>query len=185
MLYLCDLPGPWPGPAVPGLQSWRALRGDVGGWRHYWGGSAESLPPLPAGARWEALRPGTDLCGPESQHAAQSWPHACSTSGQAPYHYVVETDVAEGGAQDLQAWYEQEHLPGLASVPGCLRARRLLREPVPAGLPLHLACYELLSPEVTESAPWLAVRYTAWSDRVRPLFRNTRRTMFIRPDLLS
>ncbi|NBW63424.1 MAG: 7-carboxy-7-deazaguanine synthase QueE, partial [Synechococcaceae bacterium WB4_1_0192] len=44
-----------------------------------------------------------------------------------------------------------------------------------AGLPLHLACYDLLHADVTESEPWLAVRHTDWSSRVRPLFRHTRR----------
>jgi hypothetical protein len=94
---------------------------------------------------------------------------------------VVETDVAVGGEDDFQAWYEQEHLPGLSKVPGCLRARRLMRRDVPAGLPLHVACYDLVNAQVTESEPWLAVRHTDWSSRVRPMFRNTRRTLFVHP----
>jgi hypothetical protein len=114
---------------------------------------------------------------------------------QAPFHYVVETDVATGGEGELQAWYEQEHLPGLSRVPGCLRARRLVRLAVDdaarpsaddgalPSLPFYVASYDLQGPGVTESAPWLAVRHTDWSSRVRPLFRNTRRTLFIRPDL--
>jgi hypothetical protein len=114
---------------------------------------------------------------------------------QAPFHYVVETDVAPGGEGELQAWYEQEHLPGLSRVPGCLRARRLVRlavddsgrhsgdEGTLSSLPFYVASYDLQGSEVTESAPWLAVRHTDWSSRVRPLFRNTRRTLFIRPDL--
>jgi hypothetical protein len=96
---------------------------------------------------------------------------------------------------ELEAWYEQEHLRGLSRVPGCLRARRLVRLAVdnsggrsaPDGalssLPLYVASYDLQGPEVTESEPWLAVRHTDWSSRVRPMFRNTRRTLFIRPDL--
>jgi hypothetical protein len=105
-----------------------------------------------------------------------AWPMA-----QAPFHYVVETDVAMGAEDDFQAWYEHEHLPGLSRVPGCFRARRLLRRDGVAGLPLHVACYDLLSAQVTESEPWLAVRHTAWSSRVRPMFRNTRRTLFVHP----
>jgi hypothetical protein len=110
---------------------------------------------------------------------------------QAPFHYVVETHVAAGGEDELEAWYEQEHLPGLAAVPGCLRARRFMRGAAEnageaaafSALPMYVASYDLQGPEVTESAPWLAVRHTDWSSRVRPLFRNTRRTLFIRPDL--
>jgi hypothetical protein len=52
-------------------------------------------------------------------------------------------DVLPGSEADFDPWYEQEHLPGLASVPGTVRA-------------------------------------TPWSDRVRPTFVNTRRTMFRR-----
>lgn len=173
LLWLCDLDGPWPGARSDSLQSWRAWRGDVHGWRHYWLGDASTRPPAPAVAAWQPLEPGTDLPGHD----------AARIQGQAPYHYVVETDVATGCESELQSWYETEHLPGLASVPGCLRARRLVRSPVTDGLPLHVACYELLAPDVTESSPWLAVRHTDWSSRVRPMFRNTRRTLFVRPDL--
>lgn len=48
------------------------------------------------------------------------------------------------------------------------------------GHPRYLACYDLVRPEILGSPPWLAVRATPWSDRVRPTFVNTRRTMFRR-----
>jgi hypothetical protein len=41
-----------------------------------------------------------------------------------------------------------------------------------------LACYDLVSPDTLGCPPWLAIRYTGWSDKVRPNFRNTKRTMF-------
>lgn len=170
-MWLCDQDGPWQGPAGADLQSWRAWRGDLQGWRHYWTGPLHQRPSPAAGAVWQTLTPGTDLLGP-----GVSQPGA-----QAPFHYVVETDVAAGGEDDFHAWYEQEHLPGLSRVPGCLRARRWMRREGPAGLPLHLACYDLLHADVTESEPWLAVRHTDWSSRVRPLFRHTRRTLFVHP----
>ena len=46
------------------------------------------------------------------------------------------------------------------------------------GGPHSHACYDLTDPNILQTAAWLAVRRTAWSDRVRPQFRNTRRTMF-------
>lgn len=94
-----------------------------------------------------------------------------------PFHYVVETDVLPDAEADLNAWYDEEHLPGLAAVPGTARARRYTD---PAGSPRYYACYDFARPEAFGSAPWLAVRGTAWSSRVRPAFRNTRRTMFRR-----
>ena len=101
-----------------------------------------------------------------------------SAGEQAAFHYVVETDVVPEHERELNAWYEQEHLPGLASVPGTIRAARFVRV---SGSPRSFACYDLVSPATLERAEWLAVRHTAWSSRVRPTFRNTRRTMFCRP----
>jgi len=95
----------------------------------------------------------------------------------APFHYVVETDVAAEHEADLNAWYDGEHMPGLAACPGCVRARRFRN---PGGSPRYHSCYDLVGTETLASEPWLAVRHTAWSDRVRPHFRNAQRTMFRR-----
>jgi hypothetical protein len=100
-----------------------------------------------------------------------------SAGEDAPYHYVVETDVTAEAEADLNAWYDREHLSGLASVPGTVRARRFRSF---HGSPRYHACYELTRPETLGSPPWLAARGTPWSDRVRPSFLNTRRTMFRR-----
>ena len=170
MLFLCDTERPWPSPWPTGLQVWRAHEGDVRGWRQLWPGPVAACPVAPPGALWEPLRPGTEILGPDGAPA----------EGQTPFLYTVETDVIPGAAEDFHAWYEQEHLPGLARVPGCVRARRLVRQDGPSGLPRHVACYELMAAEVTHSAPWLAVRHTDWSGRVRPTFCNTHRTMWAR-----
>lgn len=119
---------------------------------------AESFP----GARGRVLHRTLDLPG-------------ASAGQDAPWHYIVETDVLPEAEQDLNAWYDQEHLPGLASVPGTVRAMRYeCRDESPR----YLACYDLATRETFGSPPWLAVRATDWSSRVRPSFRNTRRTMF-------
>lgn len=98
-----------------------------------------------------------------------------SAGQEAPWHYIVETDVLPEAEADLNAWYDQEHLPGLAAVPGTVRAQRWeCRDESPR----YLACYDLHTQETFGSPPWLAVRATDWSSRVRPSFRNTRRTMF-------
>ena len=100
-----------------------------------------------------------------------------SAGADAPYHYVVETDVLPEREADFNAWYEREHLPGLASVSGTVRAMRFRNV---GGHPRYHACYDLVRRETLGSSPWLAVRGTPWSDRVRPAFFNTRRTMFRR-----
>jgi hypothetical protein len=98
-----------------------------------------------------------------------------SAGAAAPYHYVVATDVEAGWDEELNRWYEEEHMPGLAAVPGNVRCARLRSED---GAPRYHACYDLVSPQVLERPEWLAVRHTEWSSRVRPHFRNTVRIMF-------
>lgn len=98
-----------------------------------------------------------------------------SSQAQAFFHYVVEMDPENGWRDELLRWYDTEHMPGLAGVAGCVRATRLLNHDHG---PLSLACYDLTSVETLGSPPWLAVRASAWSDRVRPHFTNTLRTMF-------
>ena len=95
----------------------------------------------------------------------------------ARFHYVVEMDVDPEHETDLNAWYDKEHMPGLAACPGTVRARRFRN---PEGSPRYHSCYDLTRTETLESAPWLAVRGTAWSGRVRPNFRNLKKTMFKR-----
>jgi len=129
--------------------------------------AAASGDTPPDGSGWQPLARLQSLAG-------------ASAGASAPWHYVVETDVDEADADDLLRWYAEEHLPGLAAVPGTVQAARYWRQQ-PGDGPRHVACYLLERPDVLKSAPWLAVRHTAWSSRVRPTFRNTRRLMFRAP----
>jgi len=104
-----------------------------------------------------------------------------SQSVRAQCHYVVETDSSPGWEGELFRWYDIEHMPGLAAVQGCVGARRFINE---GRGPRSYACYDVASAGVITTEPWLAVRQTRWSDRVRAQFRNTRRTMF-RPLVLG
>lgn len=93
----------------------------------------------------------------------------------APFRYVVETDVVPEHEADFLAWYAEEHMPGLAAVPGTVLAEQYLVE---GDAPRYHSVYDLAAIEAFNSPPWLAVRATDWSSRVRPNFRNTIRTMF-------
>lgn len=97
-----------------------------------------------------------------------------SPEGTPTRHYVVETDPEAGWEDEIVRWYVEEHLPGLAAVTGTVRAERFLNHD--SGPRSH-ACYGLVSEQPFNSPPWLAVRGTQWSSRVRPHFTNTRRTM--------
>ena len=123
---------------------WRALDGQTcRGYRT----AAPQDDPWP----WIRLQGVTELAG--------------ASHGQvATHHYVVETDVDESNLEQLNDWYQNEHLPGLAAVPGTVRARRYART---QGQPRWIACYDLTSAQTLERPEWLAVRHTAWSSIVR------------------
>lgn len=122
-----------------------------------------------AGFPWVELQPLVQFEGASHGEVAQ-------------FHYVVETDVPDAVLDDFNAWYETEHMPGLARVSGTVLARRFVRA---TGTPRFVACYDLVTPAAMERDEWLAVRHTQWSSRVRPMFRNTFRTLYTRHDALA
>jgi hypothetical protein len=122
---------------------------------------------------WEDLCPGAEGTDASRLQVVQDLPGA--SSNDAPMnHYVVETDPEGGWDEEITRWYVEEHLPGLASVPGCVHALRMANLD---GAPRSHACYALVSEHTLGCPPWLKVRGTAWSSRVRPHFTNTRRMM--------
>jgi hypothetical protein len=70
---------------------------------------------------------------------------------------------------EFNEWYDHEHIPALAAVPGVLSARRF-RDP--KGTHRYLALYHLREPEVTMGQAWKDGASTPWTDRLRPHFRN-------------
>jgi len=126
---------------------------------------------------WPARLSALGLAAAELHRLENRIDQAGASSTATPhFHYVVETDADDAGwMAEIEHWYATEHLPGLAGVPGCIRAQRWTNHD---GGPHSLACYDLVREDVLGSPPWLKVRGTPWSDRTRPHFRNTRRTMF-------
>jgi hypothetical protein len=67
----------------------------------------------------------------------------------------------------FNAWYDREHVPALASVPGVLCARRFRTN---GGGPKYVALYHLTAPGVIETAEWKqASASTPMPQRVRDL----------------
>jgi hypothetical protein len=81
-------------------------------------------------------------------------------------------NVAPEAEDDFNAWYDEEHLPALAAVPGTLAARRYRSTEANGGTHRYVAIYHLRSPDVPRSAAWKAAADTPWSARVRPHFRD-------------
>jgi hypothetical protein len=103
---------------------------------------------------------------------------SCEVGGplidDAPWLYIVHTDIPEEVVAEYNEWYDREHLPRLVTVPGVLRARRYTAV---AGRPRYLTAYELSDPGAFESPEGLKARKTPWTEKMRSLFQNTRRRM--------
>ena len=78
---------------------------------------------------------------------------------------------------EYNAWYNEEHIPALLTVPGCLSARRFR---IVGGTHRHLALYHLSAPEVQASDAWKKALGTPWTAKMRPHFRDLLR-LVLRP----
>ena len=82
-------------------------------------------------------------------------------------------NVAPEAEAELNAWYDEEHVPRLSQVPGCLSARRYrITSAVSEGMQRYLALYHLATPEVCSSKVWKDAAVTKWTEKMRPYFRN-------------
>jgi hypothetical protein len=71
-----------------------------------------------------------------------------------------------GMDEEFNAWYDSEHIPERAAVPGFLSSRRFV---CLDGHPRYLALYDLAGPEVLETPAYRKVAYensSPWSKRV-------------------
>lgn len=95
----------------------------------------------------------------------------------AAYRYVLACDVAPEAEAEINQWYDDEHLPGLASVPGVQQARRDLCR---YDSPRYRACYDVDQPDTVGCEAWLAVRHTPWTTRMIRSMHGVQRTMLRR-----
>jgi hypothetical protein len=93
----------------------------------------------------------------------------------SPWLYIVHTDIPSDVVTDYNAWYDEEHLPRLVGVPGVERARRFVADGEQS--PRYLTAYDLSIKDAFESPQGLRTRKTPWTEKMRSLFRNTRRKM--------
>jgi hypothetical protein len=88
----------------------------------------------------------------------------------APALLLNAMSVAPEHEREFNDWYDTEHIPALAGVPGTLCARRY--HGTGAAAQRSLALYHLASAEIPNSAAWKAAANTPWTERMRPHFRN-------------
>jgi len=77
-------------------------------------------------------------------------------------------NIAPAVEADFNAWYDKEHIPALAAVPGVLCARRFRGD----GNRKYVALYHLDTPDVVESDEWKSARQSDWTSRLQPQFRD-------------
>ena len=85
-------------------------------------------------------------------------------------------NIAAGFEAEFNDWYDKEHIPALAAVPGVLCARRFRG----TGNRTYVALYHLDSPDVVETAEWKTARESDWTTRLKPHFRDHLR-LVLRP----
>ena len=77
-------------------------------------------------------------------------------------------NIAPEYEAEFNEWYDKEHIPALAAVPGVLIARRFRG----TGNRKYVALYHLTTPDVQESAEWKQARQSDWTSRLQPHFRD-------------
>jgi hypothetical protein len=75
-------------------------------------------------------------------------------------------DVPPEHEAEFNRWYDEEHVPLLAKVPGVLTARRFFD---PKGKPRYIALYELDNDKARDRPEWQAALATPWARRIDEL----------------
>ena len=78
-------------------------------------------------------------------------------------------NVEAAAEAEFNEWYDKEHIPALAAVPGVLCARRFRAT---SANRRYVALYHLVSPEVQATPAWKGAADTEWTRRMRPYFRD-------------
>jgi hypothetical protein len=84
---------------------------------------------------------------------------------------VASMNVNPAAEAEFTRWYDIEHLPQLAAVPGVLSARRY-RATDRESERRYLALYHLQDAAVSRSDAWTRAADTAWTEQMRPHFRD-------------
>jgi hypothetical protein len=78
-------------------------------------------------------------------------------------------NVEPAAEAEFNNWYDNEHIPALAAVPGVLCARRFRAT---SGNRRYVALYHLVSPEIQATPAWKSAADSEWTRKLRPHFRD-------------
>ncbi|MEO8442420.1 MAG: DUF4286 family protein [Betaproteobacteria bacterium] len=109
--------------------------------------------------------------------AAQILPGRQAAPDNAGGLLMNAMNVAPEAEAEFNAWYNEEHIPALAAVAGCISARRFKTD---GGTHRYIALYHLKTPEVQASPAWKKAVDTPWTAKMRPHFRDPLRVVLRR-----
>ena len=138
------------GPEVISSEAWR-IAGESGSW--------------PRGVRPHTM----------NRHLAIYEWVGCSKelTHSTPYVFWVMMDVERHREALFNELYDNEHVPLLTKLPGCVNVVRYRTET--PGQPRYLAAYEVERPDLPMSAPWNDTSDIGrWKPEVRPYTHNKR-----------
>ena len=84
---------------------------------------------------------------------------------------LASMNVDPAAEDEFNEWYNTEHIPFLASVPGVLTARRF-KSADPTSERKYLALYNLETVDASRSAAWEKAAHTPWSARINRYFSD-------------
>ena len=121
----------------------------------------------------------TRLCRFEAEQTLPGALAAPASGANAMLFFAMNS--APEAEKDFNDWYDKEHVPALAAVPGCIAARRFrITNAASEGNHRYLALYHLASTEVQVSSAWKKAVETPWTERIRPHMRDRLRIVLKR-----
>ena len=121
------------------------------------------------------------VCRFEAEEITKGQPASDPAGEPAGGLLLFAMNVLPEAEADFNAWYDEEHVPRLSAVPGCLSARRFrIVTAVSEGSQRYLALYRLTSPEVCSSKAWEEAAVTPWTEKIRPQTRDRMRIVLRR-----
>ena len=85
---------------------------------------------------------------------------------------LASMNIGPDAEAEFTNWYNTEHLPQLAAVPGVLSARRYQAVSDTVSERRYVALYHLRNADVSRSEAWAKAANTPWTERMRPHFRD-------------
>ena len=92
---------------------------------------------------------------------------------------LVMADIDPAIEDEFNRWYEEEHMGERMGVPGFVNARRFVAL---EGTPKYLALYDLETPKVLETPPYLHLAgagKSPWTKRMEAQMKNFKRNVYV------